>query len=92
MRFIFGTIIILLSLGLMRYTVYITDNVTGQLDWAEKIFGGGFTAGTYTWWRVCGLLGIIIAISWMFGWLSFGAKTQVPGAPKTTGSQGQFNP
>src|SRR5258708_137037 len=72
MRFLLGAIIIVLGILLMCYTVWVTDQVTGEIDWAEKVFGNGFTAGTYTWWRLCGLLAIILSICWMFGWLSFG--------------------
>lgn len=56
----------------MKYTVTITDQFTGQIDWAEKIFSNGFTAGTYTWWRLVGLMLVLLGSLWLFGIVNFG--------------------
>lgn len=69
MQFIFGPIVILLGLAMMRYTVQIT-NMTGKIDFAERIFSAGLGAGTYTWWRLVGLGIMILGALWLFGLLS----------------------
>lgn len=56
---------------MMKYTVWIT-NQTGKLDFAEKYLSFPF-AGTYTWWRLVGLVLIILALCWMTGILDFGS-------------------
>jgi hypothetical protein len=68
MRFIFAPIIIVLGLLLMKYTVQVT-NFTGKIDWAEKYLGSGFFSGTYTLWRLVGLIFISLAALWLFGML-----------------------
>ena len=68
MRFIFGPIVIVLGILMMKYTVQVT-NFTGQIGFAEKYLKGGL-AGTYTWWRLVGLALIIISFLWMVGFLS----------------------
>ncbi len=50
----------------MRYTFEIT-NFTGQIDFAEKWFRGGIGAGTYTWWRVVGLIIALFGGMWLLG-------------------------
>lgn len=69
MRFFLGPIIIVVGILMMKYTVQITE-FTGKLDFAEKYFGAGVAAGTYTWWRFVGLVFVILATFWMFGMLS----------------------
>lgn len=69
MQFIFGPLLIVLGITMMRYTVQIT-NFTGQIDFAEKYLGGGIAAGTYTWWRLWGLIACLLGAMWMFGLLS----------------------
>jgi cellobiose-specific phosphotransferase system component IIC len=68
MRYFLGPIIIVLAVLLMKYTVEIT-NFTGKLDWAERYLSTPF-AGTYSWWRIVGLLLIIFSLAWMFGLLN----------------------
>ena len=68
MRFILGPLVILLGLAMMKYTVEIT-NFTGKIPWAEKYLGGGLLAGTYTLWRLTGLVFMSIAVLWIFGML-----------------------
>ena len=52
----------------MRYTVEVTS-FTGKVGWAEQYLGGGLLAGTYTFWRLVGLVFIILAVLWIFGLL-----------------------
>jgi hypothetical protein len=66
MRFILAPILIAIGLLVMKYTVQVTD-FTGRLDFAEKYLGGGLAAGTYTWWRLCGLGLVILSAMWLFG-------------------------
>jgi hypothetical protein len=68
MRFILGPIIIIICVMMMKYTVQIT-NYTGKIDFAEKYLGTGFS-GTYTWWRLIALVGIILSLMWMTGTLN----------------------
>jgi hypothetical protein len=65
MRFILGPIIIVLGILLMKYTVKFTD-ATGRIGYAEKWFQPPF-AGTYTWWRLFGLLLIVLSVLYMMG-------------------------
>lgn len=68
MRFFLAPFVFIAGILLMRYTVAVT-NFTGKLEFAEKYFGGGLGAGTYTWWRLCGLGLSIISILWIFNLL-----------------------
>lgn len=68
MRFFFAPIIFVLGVLIMRYTVPIT-NFTGKIDFAEKYLGTGIGAGTYTWWRLFGLLLCILSVLWLFNML-----------------------
>jgi hypothetical protein len=72
MRFFLSPIVFVIGILLMRYTVQVT-NMTGKLDWAEKYLGGGLLAGTYTWWRLCGLGLCILSVLWLFNLLPHGA-------------------
>ena len=51
----------------MKYSVGITDQFSGKIDLAEKYFGSGIGAGTYTFWKLFGLALCIIAVLWLFG-------------------------
>ncbi len=73
MQFILGPILMVIGVLLMRYTVEVS-NFTGQIDWADKLFSAGFGAGTYTFWRLCGLLTVIVAALWTFGMLDLIVK------------------
>ncbi|MEZ4180554.1 MAG: hypothetical protein R3B41_03540 [Candidatus Doudnabacteria bacterium] len=75
MKFVLGPIIIVLSILMMKYTVWITNQV-GKIDLAEKYLKFPF-AGTYTWWRLIGLLLIIFALLWMGGFVGFGGSELV---------------
>jgi hypothetical protein len=66
MRFILAPLVILLGLACMRYNVQLTE-FTGQIDFAEKYLGGGLLAGTYTWYRLIGLVFVALGVLWIFG-------------------------
>jgi len=61
---------------LMKYSVQITDQFTGKIELAEKYLGTGIGAGTYTWWKIFGLILCIIAVLWLFNKLPHGAAPQ----------------
>ena len=75
MRFIFAPIVFALGILVMKYNVQVT-NVTGKIDFAEKYLGVGIAAGTYTFWRLMGLLFCILAVLWIFNVLPTGAGAQ----------------
>ncbi|MCX6797221.1 MAG: hypothetical protein NTX98_01960 [Candidatus Doudnabacteria bacterium] len=56
----------------MKYSVYITDQITGKIDLAEKYLGTGIGAGTYTWWKLFGLGICILSVLWLFNMLPSG--------------------
>lgn len=70
MRFILGPIMIIVGVLMMKYTVWITEQV-GKVEFAEHLPYP--LAGTYSWWRLVGLVLIILAFLWMFGYLNFGS-------------------
>lgn len=53
----------------MRYAVQITQSM-GKVDWAEKYLTQGIGAGTFTMWRLIGLLAAIMGALWTFGLIS----------------------
>lgn len=55
----------------MKYSVQITDQFSGKIDFAEKYFGSGMGAGTYTWWKLFGLAICILTVLYLFNKLSF---------------------
>ncbi len=64
---------------MMKYTVKLTE-FTGTIRFAEKYMRDGF-AGTYTWYRLVGLLFCILAVLWIFGVLNFGFIETVVSGP-----------
>jgi len=48
--------------------VGLTENL-GTMDWAEKYLKGGFGAGTYSMYRLLGLLIIILSLLYIFGFM-----------------------
>lgn len=54
---------------LMRYNVQLTDSL-GKMDWAEQYLRSGL-AGTYSMYRILGLIIIILALLYMFGLFGF---------------------
>jgi hypothetical protein len=77
MRFLLGPLIIVLGVAMMKYSFWITQQ-TGKIDFAERYLQSPL-AGTYTWWKLVGLILIALALGWMGGLLDFGAATTTPG-------------
>ena len=69
MRYIVGPLIIIAGVLIMKYTVDVT-NFTGKISFAEDYLRP-IGAGTYTFWRLFGLLIIVLAVLWMTGRLEF---------------------
>jgi hypothetical protein len=71
MRFFLSPLTFALGFLLMKYTVQVT-NMTGKIDFAEKYLGTGIGAGTYTFWRLFGLIVCILSVLWLFNKLPQG--------------------
>ncbi|MCL5008901.1 MAG: hypothetical protein M1400_01000 [Patescibacteria group bacterium] len=69
MRFIFAPIVLAIGVLMMKYSVAITDQFSGKIDFAEKYLGTGIGAGTYTWWKLVGLGLCVLAVFWLFNML-----------------------
>lgn len=69
MRFIYGMIGIAVGFLLIRYSVQLTESL-GQIDWAERYLKSGM-AGTYTMYRLVGLIFIILSLLYMFNAFGF---------------------
>jgi hypothetical protein len=76
MKFFLSILMFAAGFLCMKYSVKITDN-TGKIDFAEKIFGSGLGAGTYTFWKLFGLGLCILSVLWLFGKISFGPAASV---------------
>ncbi len=72
MRFFLAPLVLIAGILIMKYSVAITDQFTGKIDFAEKYFSAGLGAGTYTWWKLIGLLLCILAVLWLFNLLPTG--------------------
>ena len=72
MKILLSFLIFALGLACMKYAVQITDQFSGKIDFAEKIFGSGLGAGTYTFWKIFGLGICILSVLWLFGVLPMG--------------------
>ncbi len=73
MRFIFSPLLFAAGILLMKYAVYLTDQITGKIDFAEKYLGGGMASGTYTWWKLFGFAMCVLSVLWLFNMLPSGA-------------------
>lgn len=67
LKMIFLKILILIlalagGLSILKYTELLVRTV-GKNEWAEKYLGGG---GTYTMWKIIGILIIVVAIIYVF--------------------------
>ena len=71
-KLILSILIFALGLLCMKYSVAITDQFSGKIDFAEKYLGIGVGAGTYTWWKLFGLAMCILSILWLTGYLNLG--------------------
>jgi hypothetical protein len=69
MEIIWGIIGIIAGFLLIKYSVRITD-LFGKVEWAEQHLRGGL-AGTYSLYRLIGLVVIIFSLLYMFGGLGF---------------------
>ena len=72
MRFILAPLIFAGGILVMKYSVQITDQFSGKIDFAEKYLGTGIGAGTYTWWKLFGLAMCILSFLWLFNMLPTG--------------------
>jgi len=67
---IFGSIVgVICGFLILKYSVKITDNM-GRIQWAEEHLKGGL-AGTYTFYRLLGLIIMVFSLLNMFGGLGF---------------------
>lgn len=69
MHFFSGLIGIIAGFLLIRYSVAITD-MFGRVSWAEEHLRGGL-AGTYSLYRLVGVVFIILSLLYMFNVLGF---------------------
>lgn len=77
MKFILGPLLIVIGVLMMKYTVWITNQV-GRVDMADRYLPW-FMSGTYSWWRIVGFLMIVVSLLWMGGFLDFGtANIEIP--------------
>lgn len=65
-RIVFGLVGIPLGLIIIIYTHYIVDNITGPIGFAERLFSS-IGSGTYSFFRISGLIIIIASLMVMFG-------------------------
>ena len=77
-RLILSLMVFALGILCMKYSVAITDQFSGKIDLAEKYFGSGIGAGTYTFWRLFGLLLCILSVLWFFNMLPTGPASPPP--------------
>ena len=82
MRIIYGLIGLIVGFLFIRFSVQLTEWL-GTMDWAERYLKGGL-AGTYTMYRLIGLVFIIISILYMFNIFGFIVSPLAPlfGEPK----------
>ena len=69
MRFIQGLIGIGAGFLMIKYSVKLTDWF-GKVDWAETYLRGGL-GGTYTMYRLVGLIFIVLSLLYMFNIFGF---------------------
>ncbi len=69
MKFIWGIIGIIIGFLVIKYSMSITDTF-GRVEWAERHLSGGL-AGTYTLYRIAGLVIIILSLLYIFGGIGF---------------------
>ncbi len=69
MRFLLAPLAFIAGILIMKYSVAITDQFSGKIDFAEKYLSAGLGAGTYTWWKLFGLAVCCLSVAWLFGML-----------------------
>lgn len=67
MRFIWGIVWIVIGLVLIKYA-YTLVGFFGHIPWAEQHIGGG---GTYTLYKIVGVVVIVLAMLYMFNAIGF---------------------
>jgi hypothetical protein len=75
MRFLLSPLIFVLGVLIMKYSVQL-GNFTGRIDFAEKYLGSGF-GGTFTFYKICGLLTCVLALLWLTGMVHFFDTTSI---------------
>lgn len=78
LRIFLSILVFALGIITMKYSVFITEQITGKIDMAEKYLGTGIGAGTYTWWKLFGLGLCILSVLWAFNMLPSGPATTPP--------------
>ncbi len=81
MRFFLSPLVFIAGILCMKYSVAITDQFSGKIDLAEKYLGIGIASGTYTWWKLFGLLLCILSVLWLFNMLPGGTAATQVGTP-----------
>jgi uncharacterized membrane protein len=69
MHFFSGLIGVIAGFLLIRYSIAITD-MFGKVEWAERHLRGGL-AGTYSLYRIVGVVCIMLSLLYMFGSIGF---------------------
>jgi len=75
MRYFLSPLVFAAGILVMKYSVFVTDQLTGKIDMAEKYLGTGIGAGTYTFWKLFGLGLCILSVLWFMGYLSSSSVT-----------------
>ena len=65
MHFFSGLIGVIVGVLVVRYSAALTENL-GTIEFAERYLHGGM-AGTYTFYRITGVVVIILSLMYMFG-------------------------
>jgi len=68
MNIFWGLIGVTVGVLVIKYSIWITENF-GTIEWAEQHLRGGM-AGTISFYRIVGIVIIILSLMYMFG--SFG--------------------
>jgi hypothetical protein len=69
MQIIYGLIGVAIGFLLIRYSVALTESM-GKMEWAERYLRSGM-AGTYSMYRLIGVIVIILSLLYMFGGIGF---------------------
>ncbi len=69
MHIFWGIIGTVVGFLLIRYAIPLTENL-GRISWAEEHLRGGF-AGTYSLYKIVGVIFIILSLLYMFGGIGF---------------------
>lgn len=69
MNFFWGIVGVIVGILVMKYSIRITDTF-GKINWAETHLRGGM-GGTYTFYRIAGLVIVILSMLYLFGAMGF---------------------